>query len=248
MIFDPFDDYETRGYLRNRAGEKDFERIKYLEHRAFLAKLEEALGHLRKIERLTYRDVCDTHKTLFAAVYPWAGQDRAEIVPDIAVGKGAVLFAHPNDARIAVEHALAIGHDPSLMIRKVGEVMGYLAYAHPFLDGNGRTIMVVHTELAERAGIGIEWAATNKKDYLTALTCEIQNPDRGHLDAYLQPFLRKAMGYQKLAHHIAGTQGIDGSSDTSPSDTNVLGSFSEPIIQTRYREQMQKRQRHDSKK
>ena len=56
--------------------------------------------------------------------------------------------------------------------------MGYLAYGHPFLDGNGRTIMVIHTELAQRAGISIEWAATSKTEYLTALTQEIETPGR----------------------------------------------------------------------
>ena len=48
------------------------------------------------------------------------------------------------------------------MTEKPGEIMGYLAYAHPFLDGNGRTIMVVHAVLAQRAGFSIDWAATKK--------------------------------------------------------------------------------------
>ena len=52
------------------------------------------------------------------------------------------------------------------MTAKAGEVMGYLAYGHPFLDGNGRAIMVVHAELAQRAGFSIDWAATGKAAYL----------------------------------------------------------------------------------
>ena len=50
------------------------------------------------------------------------------------------------------------------MVSKPGEVMGYLAYGHPFLEGNGRTIMVVHSVLADRAGLRIDWAATGKED------------------------------------------------------------------------------------
>ena len=63
------------------------------------------------------------------------------------------------------------------MAAKPGEVMGYFAYGHPFLDGNGRTIMVVHAELAERAGISIDWSATTKIGYLDALTQEIERPE-----------------------------------------------------------------------
>jgi cell filamentation protein len=32
MTFDPFNDFETRGYLRNLLGENDPVIIKYLEH------------------------------------------------------------------------------------------------------------------------------------------------------------------------------------------------------------------------
>jgi hypothetical protein len=38
------------------------------------------------------------------------------------------------------------------MKAKPGEIMGYLAYGHPFLDGNGRTIMTVHSVLAQLVG------------------------------------------------------------------------------------------------
>jgi cell filamentation protein len=189
MIFDPFGDFETRGYLRNTAALHDPAAVKEYEHRAFLAKLEQAFKNLSPIGRMTYQDVLDTHKTLFEAVYPWAGLDRARIAPDIAVSKGDVLFAHPKDAAVAVEHALKMGHDQAVMASKPGEVMGYLAYGHPFLDGNGRTIMVIHAELAQRAGFSIEWAATGKVDYLAALTEELDRPGNGRLDAYLKPYM-----------------------------------------------------------
>jgi cell filamentation protein len=41
--------------------------------------------------------------------------------------------------------------------------------------------MVVHGVLAERAGLSIDWAATEKVAYLAALTNELDNPDKGHL-------------------------------------------------------------------
>ena len=241
MIFDPFGDFATRGYLRNVAGEKDPDIVRRLEHNSFVTGIDMAFARLGRIDRVTYRHVLGTHKILFEAVYPWAGQDRTRTAPDIAVSKGEVLFAHPNDARAAVEYGLQIGQDKNVMPSKPGEVMGYLAYGHPFLDGNGRTIMVVHTELAQRAGIAIDWAATDKTAYLTALTHELDSPGKGHLDNYLKPYVRPAVGRENLASHIARTHGLDGNPSHPLGENKVLGWFSEQALQARYQYQQQRR-------
>lgn len=242
MTFDPFDDFEQRGYLRNLFGEKDPEIIRHLEHTSFVAAVDEAFKSLSQIDHLSYQDVLDTHKSLFGDMYPWAGQDRAQTAPDKAVSKGGVLFAHPDDAKAAVEHALQMGQNKNVMTQKPGEVMGYLAYGHPFLDGNGRTIMVVHTELAQRAGISLDWAATNKVDYLTALTKEIDSPGKGHLDAYLKPFVRDAVGSDHLASHVAKAKGLDGDPNEPLGPNEVLGRFSDPELKARYEQQELRRE------
>lgn len=36
MAFDPFNDFETRGYLRNHAGAKDPGVVRRLEHNVFI--------------------------------------------------------------------------------------------------------------------------------------------------------------------------------------------------------------------
>jgi cell filamentation protein len=140
---------------------------------------------------------------------------------------------------------LQIGQDKTLMATKPGEVMGYLAYGHPFLDGNGRTIMVVHAELAQRAGISLDWAATDKAEYLNALTRELDNPGKGNLDTYLKPFVRAAVGQDRLAEHIAQTRGLDGNPDQPLGANEVLGRFSDPALQARYRHQQKRRQQED---
>lgn len=99
------------------------------------------------------------------------------------------------------------GQDKDHMKEKPGEIMGYLAYGHPFLDGNGRTIMTVHSVLAQRAGFSIDWSATQKDAYLEALTKEIENPPKGHLDAYLKPFMRDPIAYEQLAATIVQAPG-----------------------------------------
>jgi cell filamentation protein len=67
------------------------------------------------------------------------------------------------------------------MRARPGEIMGYLAHGHPFLDGNGRTIMMIHAVLAQRASFSIDWVATEKNAYLDALTKELNDPGKGSL-------------------------------------------------------------------
>ncbi|MDD2324992.1 MAG: Fic family protein [Alphaproteobacteria bacterium] len=210
MSFDPFDDFESRGYLRNFAQEKDQRIVRDLEHRSFKANIHKALETLSKPSILHYPDILNTHKILFESVYPWAGQDRAQTVPEIAVSRGGVFFAHPDEAAQAIEYALKLGQDMERMKSHPGEVMSYLAHAHPFLDGNGRTILTVHTKLAQRAGFSVAWEETDKAAYLDALTEDLLNPKDGILDLYLLPFLCPAVSRARLASHIVKTQGLEG--------------------------------------
>jgi cell filamentation protein len=237
VIFDPFGDFESQGYLRNVADEKDLDIVRQLEHTSFITGIDLAFEPLLKAKHLVYGDVLRTHKILFEAVYPWAGQDRLQIAPDVAISKGPVLFAHPQDIRPAVEFALNRGQDKKVMAARPGEIMGYLAYAHPFLDGNGRTIMIVHGVMAQRAGFSIDWAATDKADYLSALTKELDEPGRRHLDAYLKPFIREAVPADRLAEKIALAPGLDGNDEQN----TVLGKVDEPALKARYEQQKLKR-------
>jgi cell filamentation protein len=246
VTFDPFGDFESRGYLRNVEQEKDLAIARRLEHVSFTTGLDEAFKQLSGVKQLSYKDVLDTHKTLFEAVYPWAGEDRAHNAPELAVSRGGVLFAHPQDIRRAIDTALAKGQNEDFMRRKPGEVMGYLAFGHPFLDGNGRTIMVVHSVLAQRAGISIDWASTNKDEYLNALTQEIDNPGKGILDKYLKPFVKTAIAEDQLAGQVKDLPGLSGAAGEHAESDIVLGKVGEPAVQERYKAQRIQRAKSES--
>jgi cell filamentation protein len=246
VTFDPFGDFESRGYLRNVEQEKDIDIVRRLEHVSFTTGLDDALKQLSRAKQLSYKDVLDTHKTLFEAVYPWAGEDRAYNAPELAVSRGGVLFAHPQDIRRAIDAALAKGQDKDFMRRKPGEVMGYLAFGHPFLDGNGRTIMVVHSVLAQRAGISIDWTSTDKDAYLSALAEDIDNPGKGTLDTYLKPFVKTAFAEDQLAGHVKDVPGLSGAAGERAEADTVLGKVSEPAVQERYTAQRIQREKSES--
>jgi len=123
------------------------------------------------------------------------------------------------------------------MRERPGVVMGYLAYAHPFLDGNGRTIMVIHGVMAQRARFSIDWAATGKAEYLLALTKEVNDPEKGHLDDYLTPFIREPVPADRLAAKIALAPGLDGTDEQN----EILGKTSDPALKARYEQQELKR-------
>jgi cell filamentation protein len=242
VTFDPFGDFATEGYLRNFEKEKDLAIVKRAENASFTTGLDEAFAHLARSKALSYDDVLQTHGILFGAVYPWAGQDRTQTAPKLSVKKGAVIFANAREIRAAVEFALRKGQDKAYMKAKPGEIMGYLAYGHPFLDGNGRTIMTVHSVLAQRAGFSVDWSATKKDAYLDALTKEIENPPKGHLDAYLKPFIRAPIAYEQLATAIVQAPGLDGSMQDAELN-EVLGATEEPAVKAQYEAMLVKRKK-----
>jgi cell filamentation protein len=236
VTFDPFGDFEARGYLRNIEGEKDPDIVRRLEHLSFTTGLDEAFQKLSRNTTLSYEDVLRTHKILFEAVYPWAGQDRLTTAPDLAVSKGSVLFAYPQDIRRSVRIRPAKGAGQDLHEVKARPCHG-LSCVRPSLSGWQRSDDHGCSFCAQRAGFSIDWSATGKSDYLDALTRELDDPSKGHLDAYLKPFMRTAVASSLLVARVAAAPGIDGNAE----DNIVLGSISEPELQVRYRQQELKR-------
>jgi cell filamentation protein len=236
-VFDPFRDFAQAGYLRNRYGEKDPQIVQELEHQLFRAGLDEAIAHLASRRILGYEDFLAVHSILFSPFYPWAGQDRAATAPDIAVNKSGIWFSHPLDARRAVEEGLRIARDKQQLRQRPGEVMGLFAYGHPFLDCNGRTMLVVHSELCHRAGFCIEWHRTTKVDYLAALSEEIASPGQGVLDAYLLPFVGIHQDRQRWGGMIGALSGLGGQGG----EDIVEGEYRDAEVSQKYREFEQRR-------
>ncbi|KAI3591435.1 hypothetical protein D9X30_3642 [Cupriavidus sp. U2] len=233
-MFDPFGDFDTAGYLRNFEKLKDLEEVKIQEHAFFEANLEDALAYLNAVPGpLDYENFLEVHSILFRDFYPWAGQDRRMLDTGRLVGKGEVQFEASERCRQAVEWGLRMGNDPSAMRRKPGVVMGAFAWGHPFLDGNGRAMLLVHTVLSARAGFCIDWPRTRKNDYLRALTAELQTPDKGILDRYLAPLVRPLTAAEDWIGQLLALPGLDGSSQK---DDNIAYRDNDAAALARYRD------------
>ncbi|VVO78377.1 hypothetical protein PS903_01634 [Pseudomonas fluorescens] len=216
MRFDPFGDFETAGYLQNSLQLKDPTEVKESEHLSFESSIEDALAYLSEKKSIDYRTVLKVHEILFSDFYHWAGKDRNELVPHLAVFKGShdnphsTAFERPDFIKMSVDYALELTADKKRFKDRPGEVMGQLAFAHPFLDGNGRTILLVFMELCYRARFAIDWSRTSKDDYLRKLSDEIREPSKGHLDNYLKPFVVEISSRDQWPETISGIRGLDG--------------------------------------
>lgn len=237
MSFDPFGDFSTAGYLQNLQGLKDPVEVKESEHFAFELSIDEALSCLAKKKSLDYKTVLKVHQILFGGFYPWAGKDRNELVPHLAVFKGAyddphsTAFERPELIKMSIDYGLKLAADKNMFRQKPGEVMGQLAFAHPFLDGNGRTLLLVFIELCYRAGFAIDWTKTSKDPYLLALSDEIREPFKGHLDRYLKPFVVGIKSRDEWPPMIAGIRGLDG----LDKEGITYESLENPIVQKIYK-------------
>lgn len=232
MPFDPFGDFETAGYLRNTQGLTDPESVKHVEHSLFVANLDDAIEMLRSCKVIDYDSFLDVHRILFEDFYPWAGQDRVTTAPDLYISKGDTHFAQASEIRMAVDWGLKLANEN--LLDNCGTVMGQFALGHPFLDGNGRTIMLLFGELCYRAGFGIAWEATTKADYLTALTQELDDPRSAPLNAYLAPYIADRVPHAAYSRTLNELPGLNGMERFIDEGREVVGYTSDPAAKKAY--------------
>lgn len=229
-MFDPFGDFDTAGYLRNAYQIKDLDQIRQMEHSLFLGNMPDAIEFLAQLPEITFEDYLRVHGILFRSLYPWAGQSRLQIAPDVAISKGEVQFCHPRDVQRAIGHGLGLAGEGAFR-QAPGQAMGMFAWGHPFLDGNGRAMLLVHNELCYRAGFSIDWIRTDKDAYLSALTQELKTPNARALDNYLREFIGPKVERGAWNEAIKSIKGLDGQAadvvEASTYDEGVMAKYQE---------------------
>jgi cell filamentation protein len=181
MTFDPFGDLSEKGYLRNQLGVQSAPEIHALEHHTFMVNLPTTRAWLSAQKSPRYAQLLETHRRLFADLYPWAGQDRLTVLPNRVIHRGATDFAYPID----IQRAFSAGQRS----KTPGKKLGYWAFAHPFLECNGRALFLFFSDYLRRSGLCLDWAGLHAPTFLAVLSEQIDQPAANVLDDLLAPHL-----------------------------------------------------------
>lgn len=119
-------------------------------------------GLLDGFEAGTFASLARIHEHLFQDVYDFAGQMRRE-----NISKGGFRFA----PSLYLEEALsAIDRMPQTNIDEIIEKYVEMNVAHPFREGNGRSMRIWLDQMLKRScGIVVDWSLIDREDYLLAM-------------------------------------------------------------------------------
>jgi cell filamentation protein len=115
------------------------------------------------------RRLRETHRRIFANVYPWAGEIRKDIGLMAKNRSGFVVAYGPSQnvpgalagafAALKAENCLA-GLEAAAFANRLAWYYSELDAIHPFRDGNSRTLRAFTSDLAQAAGHRLDWALT----------------------------------------------------------------------------------------
>ena len=138
-----------------------------------LAKMEEKISKTRAKELFeeqllddkaagTYATLAFIHGFLFEEIYDFAGQIRT-----VNVSKGNVRFAPVMYLAVSLEN---IDRMPQQTFDQIVEKYVELNIAHPFREGNGRSMRLWLDHLLKaELGQVVDWSHVDKEDYLLAM-------------------------------------------------------------------------------
>jgi cell filamentation protein len=150
------------------------------------------------------RRLQETHRRIFAKVYPWAGEFRKDIGMLAKNRSGFVVAYGPSQnipgalasvfAALKAESELR-GLDIDAMAKRLAYFYSDLDAIHAFRDGNSRTSRVFTTDLAEAAGHRLDWAraaqrAEDRERLYHARDLAVMHGDLSELVAIIRSALR----------------------------------------------------------
>lgn len=141
-----------------------------------LYKAEELLYSAKSAEPLPkgnfdYNHLKAIHKHFFGDLYEWAGKERT-----VDIVKGNSYFAHNKFIESEVNKQLAKlknenflqGTDKTSFCKQSSCYFNEINAAHPFREGNGRTLRAFFDLLTEQAGYKLNWDKVKVDEYIQA--------------------------------------------------------------------------------
>ncbi|MEG2541484.1 MAG: Fic family protein [Clostridia bacterium] len=147
------------------------------------------------IEVGTVKGLQQIHSYLFGGLYDFAGQIRG-----LNIAKGGFQFAMVRFLRDTLEQ---IEDMPESSFDEIVNKYVEMNIAHPFLEGNGRTMRIWLDQIAKKnLKQCIDWSKIDKSDYLNAMRASVVD------SSYIKELLQKALT-DKINDREVFMKGID---------------------------------------
>lgn len=119
-------------------------------------------GDINRVEVGTFAGLAFIHACLFAEIYHFAGKIR-----DVNISKGTTIFARVMYLEPSIKHIDAM---PQTNFEEIIEKYVEMNVAHPFRDGNGRTMRIwLDLMLKKEIQQVVDWNRVDKEEYLAAM-------------------------------------------------------------------------------
>lgn len=146
-----------------------------IENKEELDALEATLTTIRAREGIPkgnfdYKHLKDIHGHLFGDLYDWAGQQRTIEISKMSNDR---TFTPKDQVEKKLNDTFEKLKDDNYLkdlsqdkfAKKIGDLINDINEAHPFREGNGRTMREFVTAVSNEAGYEINWSSMNKQEW-----------------------------------------------------------------------------------
>ena len=168
--------YDGTDVLINNYNIRNYEQLKDLEASITFEKLFELNSHPLLEMNFDANHLKAIHKYLFGEIYPFAGSYRyvnmtKEVGSFLSIKNKDTIDDYLNDLFIETEEMLRKSHSKFEFAVTLGNLYTKLIYAHPFREGNGRTVREFVREYSikksEEIGLGkleLDFSLVNRNE------------------------------------------------------------------------------------
>jgi len=160
--------YEDVPLLRNIPGVKTSEELKRIE--GDITKMTMSIAYAQEYAKFNTDTLCHLHRTIFGAIYDWAGEFRTIHMTksEDVLGGDTVRYAHPKEIKKQLDQAskeiskLKFSEDQRSLLFKIVRITASIWHTHPFREGNTRVVVAFSVLLAAKFGIQMDYALFEK--------------------------------------------------------------------------------------
>lgn len=155
--------YEDVPVLRNLPGIKNSDELKRVE--GDLTRMSMGIVYAREYEKFNTETLCDIHRTIFGGLYEWAGEFRTIPImkAEEVLGGDSVRYAAPSEIKKQLDMAskeiarIRSTSNKKDIVFKIVRITAAIWQAHPFREGNTRSVVAFSVLLAAKLGVNLDY-------------------------------------------------------------------------------------------